>query len=56
MHFVDPSLLYPQDKESITDADRWRAVDAASLHGKYHTDTVSSKFSISSKMSRNVLI
>lgn len=42
MHFVDPPVLYPQDKESITDADRWRTVDAASLHGKYHTDTDSS--------------
>ncbi len=42
MHFVDPPLLYPQDEESITDADRWRAVDAASLHGKYPTDKVSS--------------
>ena len=42
MHVVDPPLRHPQDEESVTDADRWRAVDAASLHGKYctrHTDT-----------------
>ena len=34
-------LLTPpsKDKESITDADRWRAVDAAPMHGKYHTHT-----------------
>lgn len=44
MHFVDPSLLYTQDKESVADADRRRAVDAASLHGKYHSDTVSSSW------------
>lgn len=46
MHFVDPSLFYPQDKESLTDADRWRAVDAASLHGKHHTDTVLSLWTL----------
>lgn len=37
--FLVLSLLFRQDKESITNADRRRAVDAASLHGKHNTQT-----------------